>query len=190
LGVVVRRSRWLTKREARIWQSYRDVRRELQGAFHLQLSREDGMSAADYAVMVPLSEAPNGQLRTKALGGALGWDRSRTSHQVTRMVKRGLVSREFCEDDGRGSVVGLTPAGRAAIEKAAPKHVALVRQLFIDPLSDDELDTLGVLLDRLLAGIRQYTAEQPQEEGDDAERRPNRGRAKRRTGIERHVRRA
>jgi len=136
------------------------VRRELQGAFHLQLSREEGMSAADYAVLVPLSEAPNRQLRTKDLGVALGWDRSRTSHQVTRMVKRGLVVREFCEDDARGSVVGLTPAGRAAIEQAAPNHVALVRQLFFDPLTDDELDELGVVLDRMLAAIRQYMTEQ------------------------------
>ncbi|WP_228001351.1 MarR family winged helix-turn-helix transcriptional regulator [Nocardia australiensis] len=155
-----KRSGWLTKREARIWQSYRDVRRELQGAFHSQLSREQGLSAADYAVMVPLSEAPGGQLRTKDLGVALGWDRSRTSHQVTRMVKRGLVVREFYEGDARGSVVGLTAAGTAAIEKAAPNHVALVRQLFFDPLSDDELDALGAALDRLLAAIRQHTAEQ------------------------------
>lgn len=145
------------------------------------------MSAADYAVMVPLSEAPNGQLRTRDLGIALGWDRSRTSHQVTRMVKRGLVDREFCEDDGRGSVVGLTAAGRTAIEKAAPKHVALVRQLFFDPLSDDDLDALGVVLDLMLTAIRQYSAEQPSEERDTARQRPKRGRAKRRTGIERHV---
>jgi DNA-binding MarR family transcriptional regulator len=159
LDAVVRRSGWLTKREARIWQSYRDVRRELQAAFHLQLSREEGISAADYAVMVPLSEALGGQLRTKDLGIALGWDRSRTSHQVTRMVKRGLVVREFCEDDGRGSIVRLTPAGKASIENTAPNHVALVRQLFFDPLSDDELDALGVALDRMLVAIRQYTTE-------------------------------
>jgi DNA-binding MarR family transcriptional regulator len=145
------------------------------------------MSAADYAVMVPLSEAPNGQLRTKDLGVALGWDRSRTSHQVTRMVKRGLVAREFCEDDARGSVVGLTPAGKTAIEKAAPKHVALVRQLFFDPLSDDEIDALGVALDRMLVAIRQYAAEEAPAEVDHGERRPDRGRAKRRTGIQRHV---
>jgi len=183
----VRRYGWLTKREARIWQSYRDVRRELQGAFHLQLSREEGVWVADYAVMVPLSEAPNGQLRTKDLGVALGWDRSRTSHQVTRMVKRGLVIREFCEDDARGSVVGLTRAGRAAIEKAAPNHVAPVRKLFFDPLSDDELDALGVALNRMLAAIRQYAAEQPPSEVDRVERRSNRNRARRRTGIERHT---
>jgi len=187
LGAVVRRSGWLTAREARIWQSYRDVRRELQAAFHLQLSREEGISAADYAVMVPLSEAPDGQLRTKDLGVALGWDRSRTSHQVTRMVKRGLVVRAFCEDDARGSVVGLTPAGRAAIEQAAPNHVALVRQLFFAPLSNDELDALGVALDRMLVAIRQYTAEHTTDDGDNGQRLPNRGLAKRRTGIERHV---
>jgi DNA-binding MarR family transcriptional regulator len=145
------------------------------------------MSAADYAVLVPLSEAPNGQLRTKDLGIALGWDRSRTSHQVTRMVKRGLLAREFCEDDARGSVVGLTPAGSAAIEKAAPDHVALVRQLFFDPLTADELDALGVVLDRMLAAIRQYAVEQPSVEGAPLPRRPARARAKRRAGIERHV---
>jgi hypothetical protein len=65
--------------------------------------------------------------------------------------------------------------------------VALVRKLFFDPLTDDELDELGVVLDRMLAAIRRYTAEQPPEEGDRAQRRPNRGRAKRRIGIERHV---
>jgi DNA-binding MarR family transcriptional regulator len=152
-------SGWLTKREAKVWQSYRDVRRELQAAFHLQLTREEGISAADFAVMVPLSDAPNGQLRTKDLGNALGWDRSRISHQVTRMVKRGLLAREFCEDDARGSIVRLTPTGRSAIDKAAPSHVALVRRLFFDPLSDDDLDAFGVVLDRILAAIREYTSE-------------------------------
>lgn len=131
----------------------------MQAAFHLQLSRQEGISAADYAVMVPLADAPDGQLRTKDLGIALGWDRSRTSHQVTRMVKRGLVARELYADDARGSIVRLTPAGKAAIEHAAPNHVALVRRLFFDPISDDELDTLGVVLDRMLVAIRQYTAE-------------------------------
>ena len=53
----------------------------------------------------------------------------------------------------RGSIVRLTPAGRSAIKAAAPNHVATVRRLFLDPLSDDELDTLATLFDRLLAGL-------------------------------------
>ena len=103
-------------------------------------------------MLVPLSEAPDGLLRARELGRAVGWDRSRLAHQVRRMEKRGLVTREDCADDARGSMVRLTEAGRAAIT-AAPKHVAMVRRYFFDELSSEELDTLGAVFDRMLAGL-------------------------------------
>ena len=145
--------RWLDQREAHVWQAYRDLQRELRNALDRQLVRDAGLSGAEYALLVPLSEAPGGRLRARDLGGMVGWDRSRISHQLSRMEHRGLVSREACPDDARGSIVRLTPAGRSAIEAAAPNHVTTVRRFFLDPLSDDELDTLATLLDRLLAGL-------------------------------------
>ena len=145
--------RWLDQREAHVWQAYRDLQRELRNALDRQLVRDAGLSGAEYALLVPLSEAPGGRLRARDLGGMVGWDRSRISHQLSRMEHRGLVTREACPDDARGSIVRLTPAGRSAIEAAAPNHVTTVRRFFLDPLSDDELDTLATLLDRLLAGL-------------------------------------
>jgi DNA-binding MarR family transcriptional regulator len=145
--------RWLDQREAHVWQAYRDLQRELRNALDRQLVRDAGLSGAEYALLVPLSEAPGGRLRARDLGGMVGWDRSRISHQLSRMEHRGLVSREACPDDARGSIVRLTPAGRSAIEAAAPNHVTTVRRFFLDPLSDDELDTLATLFDRLLAGL-------------------------------------
>jgi DNA-binding MarR family transcriptional regulator len=118
-----------------------------------QLVHDAGLSGAEYALLVPLSEAPGGRLRARDLGAMVGWDRSRISHQLSRMEQRGLVAREPCRDDARGSIVRLTTAGRSAIEAAAPNHVATVRHFFLDPLSDDELDTLATLFDRLLAGL-------------------------------------
>ena len=50
----------------------------------------------------------------------MGWERSRLSHHAKRMEGRGLVRRQECCDDGRGAFVTLTPAGREAIETAAP----------------------------------------------------------------------
>jgi DNA-binding MarR family transcriptional regulator len=102
---------------------------------------------------VPLSEAPGGLIRARDLGRLVGWDRTRVSHQLSRMEKRGFVTREECPDEARGSMVRLTSTGRSAIEAAASEHVSTVRRLFFDPLSDDELDTLATLLDRLLAGV-------------------------------------
>jgi DNA-binding MarR family transcriptional regulator len=145
--------RWLDEREAHLWQAYRDLQRELRNALDRQLDREAGLSGAEFALLVPLSEAPGGRLRARDLGVMVGWDRSRISHQLSRMEHRALVAREPCPDDARGSIVQLTPAGRSAIEAAAPNHVATVRRLFFAPLSADELDTLATLFDRLLAGL-------------------------------------
>ena len=145
--------RWLDEREAHLWQAYRDLQRRLRNALDRQLTQDAGLSGAEYALLVPLSEAAGGRLRARDLGAMVGWDRSRVSHQLSRMEQRRLVTREPCPDDARGSIVRLTPAGRSAIEAAAPNHVAAVRRLFLDPLSDDELDTLATLLDRLLAGL-------------------------------------
>ena len=147
-------SGWLDEREARVWQAYRDVVRDLQSAFDRQLADDAGLSGADFALLAPLSESPEGVLRTRDLGLMVGWGRSRISHQVSRMQKRGLVVREDCADDARGSMVRLTPDGRAAIEAAAPEHVNTVRRLFFDPLSDEEVDLLGGIFERLLERIR------------------------------------
>jgi DNA-binding MarR family transcriptional regulator len=46
------------------------------------------LSAADFAVLVPLSEAPDRRLRARDLGRFLDWDRSRLSHQIRRMEQR------------------------------------------------------------------------------------------------------
>jgi DNA-binding MarR family transcriptional regulator len=142
--------RWLDERQARVWQAYLKLNQQLYGALGDQLQRDAGLSGADYAVLVPLSTAPDGVLRARELGTEIGWDRSRLSHQVARMEKRGLVAREECSEDGRGSMVRLTVTGRAAIKGAAPEHAETVRRYFFDHLSDKELTTLDAVFDRIL----------------------------------------
>lgn len=146
---------WLDEREALVWQKYRTLMRELQGVQDRQLARASGLSGADYALLVPLSETPDGVLRARDLGADVGWDRSRLSHQVRRMEQRGLVAREPCEDDARGLMVRLTNTGRAAIVAAAPRHVDTVRKYFFSPLTRDEIETLGGFFDRMLHALAQ-----------------------------------
>ena len=145
--------RWLDAREARLWESYRDAHRELMRALEARLIANSGLSGADYALLHPLSVAEDGVLRTRDLGKSVGWERSRLSHQVSRMEKRGLVTREECESDARGSMVRLTELGRKAIEAAAPDHVEAVRSYFFDHLSSEEQGQLGVLLERVLTAV-------------------------------------
>ena len=144
---------WLDAREARLWQSYRDTYRELMRALEARLIGNSGLSGADYALLHPLSVAEDGVLRTRDLGKSVGWERSRLSHQVSRMEKRGLVCREDCASDARGSMVRLTELGWKAIEAAAPDHVAAVRSYLFDHLTAAEQTQLAGLLDRIATNI-------------------------------------
>jgi len=146
----VARPRPLDEHQRSLWKAYRDLYQELSGALHAQLLHDAGLSGSEYAVLVPLSHTPDGVLRARELSGELGWDRSRLSHLVRRMEKRGFVAREECSEDARGSMVRLTDAGRAAVEDAAPEHSEAIRRYFFNPLSRDELETLTAVFDRLL----------------------------------------
>jgi DNA-binding MarR family transcriptional regulator len=142
--------RWLDDRQQHLWRSYLRVNQELYALLSALHVSESGISPADYAVLVALSEAPEGVIRARDLGTELGWDRSRLSHHVSRMEKRGMVVREQCEEDARGLMVRIAPDGRTAIEAAAPAHAEAVQRHFFDLLSGEEIDTLTAVFDRVL----------------------------------------
>lgn len=144
---------WLDDDEQRAWRSWLALSTRLPGALARDLQAHSELSLPDFDVLVQLSESEAGQVRFAGLATALGWQRSRLSHHVARMARRGLVQRVECDDDGRGAFVAITPAGRASIETAAPGHVATVRRLVFDALDADQVRLLeeltGVLLARL-----------------------------------------
>ncbi|HWG95050.1 MAG TPA: MarR family winged helix-turn-helix transcriptional regulator [Mycobacteriales bacterium] len=134
-------TRWLTDDEQRMWRGWLDMHAAVGQATSEQLA-EHGLSEADWALLVPLSEGPADGLRARDLGRVVGWDRSRVSHQLRRMEARGLVERLDCPTDARGTVVRLTAQGRRLVEAAAPGHVETVRRVFVDLVDADELALL------------------------------------------------
>lgn len=140
-------TRWLTDHEQQAWRAYQRLRHQLDARLRADLVRTSGMSDADYAVLVHVSEAPDERVRARDLAEALGWEKSRLSHQISRMEKRGMVERADCPTDARGSFVVLTTRGREAIAAAAPLHVDAVRRYLIDGLSPAQLDALVQIAD-------------------------------------------
>lgn len=151
------RPRLLDEQERRLWKAYRDLFQRLSSVLEDELEGDAGLSGSEYSVLVVLSHTPGGVLRARELGAELRWDRSRLSHLVGRMEQRGLVAREHCSEDARGSMVRLTNAGQSAVDDVAPEHSAAVRRYFFDPLSREELTTLEGLIDRLLENLASTT---------------------------------
>lgn len=145
--------RWLDEREARAWRALQFMQLRLEGELARQLGADSGLSYPDYLVLVALTDRPEGRMRLFELAGGLGWEKSRVSHQVSRMAARGLVTKEKCDSDRRGAFVVVTSRGRREIDAAAPGHVAAVRRLFVDRLTPDQLDAMRDVAETVLAAL-------------------------------------
>lgn len=132
---------WLTEDEQRAWRNYLTMTSRLQAAMNRHLQRDCGLSLAEYEVLVALDERAG--CRISELGERLGWEQSRLSHQLTRMRRRDLVTRSGSSDDRRAATVDLTPAGRQALDTAAPGHAELVREVVFDGVSAGDLEAIG-----------------------------------------------
>ncbi|MGV8885732.1 MAG: MarR family winged helix-turn-helix transcriptional regulator [Microbacteriaceae bacterium] len=135
------------------WRSFTTMRQHLDRTLEQGLQSEGDLSAADFHVLIALFEAPDRTMRARDLSQRIGWERSRLSHQVTRMHKRGLLEKTGCDTDGRGTWIGLTPDGRLAVLTAMREHSARIRRYFFDVLSSDELATLHALSERVLIAL-------------------------------------
>lgn len=136
-----------------VWTSLLSMRRQLELALEHQLQRDADISVADYGILLSLSRAEGNQLRAGELAQQLAWEKSRVSHQVSRMEKRGLVERRLCDSDARGTWVGLTDAGNSAVLGAMRDHATTMRQHFFDIVTPEELATLMTATDRVLEGL-------------------------------------
>ena len=134
--------RWLDAGQQRAWRAWLDAHAHLSARLNRELQASSGLSLTDYDVLVHLTDVPEGRLRAFELAEGLQWEKSRVSRQVARMAERGLVAKEAAPEDGRGAYVTLTPAGRRAIEEAAPAHVELVRRLLFDGLNAAQVRAL------------------------------------------------
>jgi DNA-binding MarR family transcriptional regulator len=148
----VKTTPWLNDSQLRAWKNLSLMQLQLSA----QLSRElaaEGLSYQDYLVLASLSDQPDGRRRVVELGAELGWEKSRISHHITRMCERGLVEKERCPTDQRGSFVVLTDDGRRAVAAAAPGHVAAVRRLFLDLITPEQLGVINAVAATVLENL-------------------------------------
>jgi len=146
---------WLDDEQQETWRAWLEVNTQMFARMSRELQVNSGLSLQDYDVLVALTDVPDGSVRMRDLGVKLQWEKSRLSKHLTRMTARGLVARRECHDDRRGAFVELTDEGLAAIRAAAPDHAAVVKEVFFDGLSREQVRDLGkvcaTVLERLAA---------------------------------------
>ncbi|GAA3383709.1 MarR family winged helix-turn-helix transcriptional regulator [Cryptosporangium minutisporangium] len=141
-----------TRDELRTWREFVETTEALRTVLAARLSSDTGLSPGDYVVLLALSEAEGARLRSSELAAAVGWERSRLSHHLGRMERRGLIRREDCPTDSRGAEIVLDAAGAAAFRAATVPHLGAVRELFVDALTPEQLAAAG----EIAAALRKH----------------------------------
>ncbi|GAQ70641.1 MarR family winged helix-turn-helix transcriptional regulator [Streptomyces turgidiscabies] len=153
--------RWLTEEEQRTWRAYVHAVTLLEDHLDRQLQRDAGMPHVYYGLLVGLADAPDRRLRMTELAMKAKITRSRLSHAIARLEKNGWVRREDCPSDKRGQFAVLTDQGQEVLRRTAPGHVAAVRQVLFDRISDEQRQTLHDVMEIVAQGL------QPKDAGAD-----------------------
>jgi len=141
-----------TRDQLRVWREFVETGEALRNQLAGRLQRDTGLSPGDYAVLLALSEAGGNRIRSSELAATIGWERSRLSHHLGRMERRGLITREDCATDSRGAEVVLAPPGAEAFRAATVPHLRAIRELFTDALTAEQLAAAG----EIAAALRRH----------------------------------
>jgi DNA-binding MarR family transcriptional regulator len=128
-----------TRAELQTWREFIETTEALRTVITGRLQSDTGLSPGDYTVLLALSEAENGRMRSSDLATLVGWERSRLSHHLGRMERRRLIRREKAATDSRGAEIILAPAGGTAFREATAPHLRAIRELFVDALTPEQL---------------------------------------------------
>ncbi|MEU5514783.1 MarR family transcriptional regulator [Streptomyces griseoaurantiacus] len=124
--------------EWELWGAWTHAQRLLAQEIDTALQRDSGISKAEFSVLMTLSRADVGELRVGEIAASLRWDKSRVSHQLTRMEKRGFVTRSESGAHGRRTGITLTEEGRGAVREALTGHAGTLRRHFFAPLTPEQ----------------------------------------------------
>lgn len=132
----------LSVKQFQAWRAFHKLRGLLLPHLAKGLNENTGISQAEFFVLITLLDSPSGALNSSELAEKLDWEKSRVSHQLSRMEERGLLARSTGQEDARSCVAEITPSGRKSMEKALPSHFEDVKHCFAGLLTSAQLELL------------------------------------------------
>lgn len=112
----------------------------------------DELSFNEYDVLFNLSRLGQQSSRLRDLNELVLLTQPSISRLVDRLVARGLLEKRPDPSDGRGTIVRMTEQGSAVFRSVAREHVKWIAARVGGALTDDELEQLRVLSDKLRRG--------------------------------------
>lgn len=132
----------------RAWRAFLEAHAAISKTMERELREECDLPLSWYDALIQLHES-GGSLRMHELADRLLLSRSATTRFADRLERAGLIERQSATSDRRGTVVHLTPEGKAELKRTAPVHMRGIVEHFVDRFDDGELAVIEQLFSRL-----------------------------------------
>ena len=142
--------------DSKAWRAFHKIGTSLLPHLGRQITNHSGISAAEYIVLVALSELTVPSVNLNRLAQGLGWEISRMSHQVSRMEDAGLVKKTKNIQDSRCFDVSLTAKGRKITEAAIPLQSKEINHCFSDVLTQAQMKSLIEISDAISNHMKEH----------------------------------
>ena len=142
---------------AAAWELYFTTTARLTERLEAALKCQSGLSMPEYSVLLMTDRAGEAGIRPSVLAHKVVFSRSRLTHTMKRLESRNLISRRPCQGDGRGGLVFLTDAGKRLFDEAAIVQRDVIRRLFLNEITPEEIDMLTGLFSRVSERINNDT---------------------------------
>jgi DNA-binding MarR family transcriptional regulator len=116
-----------------------------------RLVKSSGMPISTYDILLRLAWAGSSGLRMSELATQLLMTTGGLTRLVDRLEGDGLLTRTRTAHDLRGYEARITPAGRKALRSANQRHLADIRDLFLDHVTEEQLEVLAEVWRRVKA---------------------------------------
>ena len=130
----------LSPRELRVWHAFQLMHEDVLARVGRDITQATGLSGSEFGVLSRLVGVGKGEMRQQSLASLMGWDKSRLSHQLTRMRERALIERRAA--GGNAVLVVLTELGREKLNAARPVHAESVRRNLLSRLTPEQIETI------------------------------------------------
>jgi DNA-binding MarR family transcriptional regulator len=114
-----------------------------------QLVKQHGLTMSEYEVLFLLARQPDHSMRRIDLSREVRLSPSGITRMLDRLETTGLVEKGACAEDARVKYAVLTEAGLQKLRDCSPDHFAAIERLVGERLTEEEIESLGELLQRL-----------------------------------------
>lgn len=148
----------LSPHELRIWYAFVSMGEEVLERVGRDIGRATGLSGPEFGVLSRIAAYGRGEMRQQDLASVMAWEKSRLSHQLSRMEERNLIERRLGK--GRATLVVLTKIGRKKLALALPIRAESVRRNLLARLTAGQIDTI-IRLSNLLGDAESQVENRP-----------------------------